>query len=625
MYTHINLIQTFVVFLQLVGVFSLFLLCLLAQKGNQTRFRFDWLGFAILFFWIFILSQFLVGLNYTYLFVIYAYQTSLLLSSILFSIFLFHSTQGKSEKNSMGVVIIFFVVISVILFQFNSFIVFINLFAILFSMYCVFGFHILTRWSLRIQIEKRSLIILWGTSIKLFFLIFFGYNLLILFSSYLPLPLFTQILFYFHIFWFVVIYVMNESFWRLILWIRDIKKLPFDLLLKSIHLIVLLSFFILVTLFSSRINTTYLITTYCIFNLILMFFFFLMLHDRNPQKQDEQLLQDYRKFISLSPIPIGILNNYGALEWLNPAGLKMFDRDERDIFGIKFDDLVGKAEDIEWLKTVLKSTLHRKSMQILLDLSFSATSKKKSMKFVFYPIINEDDINNSRFVFSVLDETESRETLSIKDNLINLVSHHIRTPLTVISESVQLLKKYDKQPGMEETSQQIIEIANRNIKKMTELLDQILKMDNTSSGKFLYQFKLNNIHKLIRTLVTDFQMLDENKNLTFQLKLDSRKDEVVFDESSMTEVLSNLIMNAVKNTSSGTITVGTFGSKNEISIYVQDTGSGISEDVLPKIFEPFSPGLGLSICKTIVLAHGGQIFAESKWGKGSRFTISLPG
>lgn len=624
MLPNMNFILIYVQFLQLVGVFSFFLLCIPAQNGNRTRYHFDWLGLSMLFFFLAILSQFLISIDLTYLILIYVYKISLLISFVLYSVFLFISSQGKSERNAMGLFIILFVVLTVAHYVFYPIDVFLQIFLISYPLFCAFTFHFLGQWSLRIQIEKRGLIIFWSWSIKLFFIFYAWLSFISRSNRYIPETIRPQILFYSQIIWLVLILIMNESFWNMIVWIRGLKTLSRNILVKSLYVLLLLLGFLVVFRYSPSFNICLFLLVYSSLNFPLLFYMFHFLQGADTTKQRIQLEREYRHFSEFNPIAVGLLDDSGVVESLNPSGQNIFGCSEKEVLGKRFDELIGKSNDQDWLKTILSTTSKKQSMQFSIDLPSQKKGKKRNMKIILYPLSIEDYLNN-HFVFSMIDDTEIKEKVTTKDQLIGLVSYELRTPLTVISESVQLLKKYEERQDTKELRIQILDIASRNIEKMSSRIEQILKMEKISNGKFPYKFSRNNIHKLIRSLVADFQAIAANKNVSFILKLESRKEEIVFDEIGITEVLSNLINNAINNTSAGTITIGTSGSPNEINVYVQDTGDGISEDKLSKIFEPFSPGLGLSICKTIIHDHNGQIYVESKLGKGSRFLFSLPG
>jgi signal transduction histidine kinase len=620
-----DFVEVYILFLQLIGILCFFLLCLLTLKRNQTRFRFEWFSISVLFFWVFLLCQLLILNQYNMLIVSYTYHSSLFLSSIFYCFFLFYSCKGTIERNLMGTIVISFIILVAVLLKYYSYDTFFSYFSLIYPAFCAISFHLLSIWSLRIQNERRGLILFWSWMIQLFFIVFVGIN--VIKNPIIPLPknlrpiiqIFAQLL------WFVVIYLMNESFWKLIKWIRSVKHLPYESLLKSLHGLTVLFGFLILFFFGHQINFFHFILAYVFIDIPILFFLYRLLQDKNLQNQSNLIVKEYRKFIAFNPNAAGLLDNTGQIELLNHAGEELFNISCQDAVSTKFDELVGKSEDLDWLDTILTTILNKRYIQFSLEIPIQNKAKRRNMKVTLYLLSSDDETSASNFVFSMIDETESKEQVTSKDQLLGLVSHELRTPLTIISESIQLLKKQDERANTNELQHQILDIATRNIEKMTNLIEQIVKMDKIKTGNFPYRFKKNNIHKLLKVLVSDYQIIAENKNLTFVLKLESRKEDIIFDELSMIEVVSNLIRNAIENTTSGTITIGTFAASREINVFVQDTGRGIREEDIPKIFDPFTPDLGLYICKTIIEDHGGQIFVESKLGKGSRFLFSLPG
>ena len=122
------------------------------------------------------------------------------------------------------------------------------------------------------------------------------------------------------------------------------------------------------------------------------------------------------------------------------------------------------------------------------------------------------------------------------------------------------------------------------------------------------------------------------KGLAFELELCDNLPRVKFDKDKIIQVLTNMVNNALKFTEKGGITISTSRGDNFIQVMVKDTGIGVKEENLQKLFREFTQlerkvggtGLGLSICKKIIEAHKGKIWAESKYGKGTAFYFTLP-
>ncbi|WP_407637197.1 sensor histidine kinase [Candidatus Nitrososphaera gargensis] len=223
----------------------------------------------------------------------------------------------------------------------------------------------------------------------------------------------------------------------------------------------------------------------------------------------------------------------------------------------------------------------------------------------------------------------------IKDEFINVAAHELRTPVLPIILSAE---------GLSEdigTDNSKIEIILRNAKRINKLTNDILDVSRIKSNTFRLQKERTNVKKLIEEAIQDisFSKTAENKNpnlkIAFESQLPESKLEIVADRSRLHQVLANLLDNAVNFTDEGTITVSLQQNKDDpsfVEIRVADTGKGIDPSVRPRLFEKFvtkstakGTGLGLYLCKAIVEAHGGKIWAEdNSVGRGSVFVFTLP-
>ncbi|MEW6605222.1 MAG: HAMP domain-containing sensor histidine kinase, partial [Thermoproteota archaeon] len=184
-----------------------------------------------------------------------------------------------------------------------------------------------------------------------------------------------------------------------------------------------------------------------------------------------------------------------------------------------------------------------------------------------------------------------------------------------------------------------IEIILRNAKRINKLTNDILDVSRIKSNTFRLQKERINLKKLIEESIQDvlFKMA-ENKNpnlkIAFESKLPEGKDEIVADRGRLNQVLANLLDNAVNFTDKGMITVTLQHGRDLgfIEVSVADTGKGIDPAIRPRLFEKFvtksekakGTGLGLYLCKAIVEAHGGKIWADDNVGRGAVFAFTLP-
>ena len=220
---------------------------------------------------------------------------------------------------------------------------------------------------------------------------------------------------------------------------------------------------------------------------------------------------------------------------------------------------------------------------------------------------------------------------SLKSAFLANMSHEIRTPLNAIVGFSDLLS--DTSGFTEEEVKLFIETINKNCGLLLALINDILDLSRIESGTMDFQFAGHNLPLLMKN-VYDSQRLNMPPGVQLVLKLpENSKKYLVTDNVRLQQVVNNLINNAVKFTTQGSITFGyTEEESSYTSLFVEDTGKGISEDGLRHIFERFykvdsftqGAGLGLSICQTIVGRLNGTIAVTSEEGHGTRFTVRLP-
>ncbi|MBI4549778.1 MAG: HAMP domain-containing histidine kinase [Candidatus Omnitrophica bacterium] len=229
---------------------------------------------------------------------------------------------------------------------------------------------------------------------------------------------------------------------------------------------------------------------------------------------------------------------------------------------------------------------------------------------------------------------EDIEKLSrVKSEFTAMVSHEIRTPLTAIRESVNILRD-SLGPGLQEDHKTYLEITQRNVDRLSRLLNDVLDFAKLNSGKRQYRMVSSSLNDTIQETATMFRQLAGNKGLSLETELGADLPAVWMDRDAIIQVLTNLIQNAIKFTERGGILIRSGPGKDGVEVEVRDTGRGMKAGDLERIFLPFErsgaansvegTGLGLAIAKRILEHHGGKIWAASAPGKGSSLFFSLP-
>jgi two-component system, OmpR family, phosphate regulon sensor histidine kinase PhoR len=225
-------------------------------------------------------------------------------------------------------------------------------------------------------------------------------------------------------------------------------------------------------------------------------------------------------------------------------------------------------------------------------------------------------------------------------DLVANVSHELRTPLT----SIKLLLETVQSGPPPELQERMLAQMGEEIDAVTQLVDELRELAQIEAGRSALQLAPSALGPVIQRAVSRMQTQADRKGITLQVALHNDLSQVLIDGDRIGQVLLNLIHNAIKFTPrDGRVTVSSSdvielsgAQAGWIRINVQDTGSGISPFDLPRIFERFykadrsrtrnagGTGLGLAIAKHIVEGHGGKITAESREGRGSTFSFTVP-
>ncbi len=233
------------------------------------------------------------------------------------------------------------------------------------------------------------------------------------------------------------------------------------------------------------------------------------------------------------------------------------------------------------------------------------------------------------------EEEKLKEMIKMKSEFTSTVSHELRTPLTIIKEGIALV--LDGLAGdINEEQKELLGIAKKNVDRLARLINDVLDFQKLDSGKMKFNLEANDINQIVKDVYETMASSAKNVGLELLLELDSSLPRCSFDSDKITQVLTNLVTNALKFTEKGTITIKTTKTEDEVQVSVSDTGYGIRKEDTPKLFNRFEQlgnggdrktggtGLGLAISKEIIERHGGKICVESNPGKGSKFTFTLP-
>lgn len=228
-----------------------------------------------------------------------------------------------------------------------------------------------------------------------------------------------------------------------------------------------------------------------------------------------------------------------------------------------------------------------------------------------------------------------RKAAASRDEVMALVSHDLRNPLSTISMCLSGLQ--DDPPPTAEMAGQLVTLANESVLLMSRMIQDLLDIASIDAGRLSIERTMQPIGPILERAIEMHRLIAEEQDIALIDDMSTTVHPVLVnaDGERIVQVLSNLIGNACKFTGAGgRVTVSAHTLPNAVQITVRDTGRGISVDAIPHIFDRFwyarqgaaqrSTGLGLAIARGIVEAHEGRIWVESTVGEGSAFHFTLP-
>jgi signal transduction histidine kinase len=223
----------------------------------------------------------------------------------------------------------------------------------------------------------------------------------------------------------------------------------------------------------------------------------------------------------------------------------------------------------------------------------------------------------------------------LKGDFVANVSHELKTPLALIRLFAETLE-LGRVPNPSK-AQQYHSIINKESRRLTQLINNILHFSRIEAGRKEYRFERGDVSAVVRDVVDAYRFPIEHNGFALELELAEDLPELAFDPEALSQALINLVNNAIKySPDRKSIKVATRRDGERILVSVSDTGIGIPKSEHKKIFEKFyraesslvhdtkGSGLGLALVRHIVEAHGGEVELTSAPGEGSTFTIALP-
>lgn len=237
---------------------------------------------------------------------------------------------------------------------------------------------------------------------------------------------------------------------------------------------------------------------------------------------------------------------------------------------------------------------------------------------------------------SLWDQADLYEQMEAHDKMqrefINIAAHELRTPIQPIIGIIDILE-FGFENGDKETriTRDQIDLLIRNARRLERLAKDILEVSRIESNSLKLNKERFDMNEKIRNVIGDLEHITD---VHAHIEIKSKTGEPIFvkaDKTRIFEVISNLIRNAIKFTEEGRIIVKAEKKGLNVQVEVMDTGVGIDPEIMPRLFTKFATkseqgtGLGLFVCRKIIEAHGGKIWARNNWdGKGATFSFTLP-
>ncbi|MFH1854093.1 MAG: ATP-binding protein [Candidatus Omnitrophota bacterium] len=249
------------------------------------------------------------------------------------------------------------------------------------------------------------------------------------------------------------------------------------------------------------------------------------------------------------------------------------------------------------------------------------------------PVRRDERVDGAVLVFH--DITELRRFEMIRQDFVANVSHELRTPVASIKGYAETLLEGALED--KKNAHDFLEIIHSDSERLAKLIDDILELSRIESGALKMMLKPYRVGPIVKRALSSIKKQVSAKSLNMEMDIPETLPDILADEEQLLRVFLNLMDNAVKyNKDKGKIAVSASEKGGFIEIRVSDTGIGIPEKDLPRLFERFyrvdkarsrelgGTGLGLSIVKHIVLSHGGEVSVKSALDQGSTFSFTIP-
>jgi len=323
----------------------------------------------------------------------------------------------------------------------------------------------------------------------------------------------------------------------------------------------------------------------------------------------------------------------------------VFNKAAERLTGFGYDQVKGKPVDeilhfYENNETVPFKTYNDQSEMMVRKLRekgitiANSNGEKAIISLTIAPVVFEDQ--RSGFIIAFHDVSKENELEEMKLDFVSMAAHELRTPLTAIRGYADLIQMQNAE-DLDETGKELINRLQISSANLGNLIDNLLSVSRIERNMFSVDAKPVDLTKTVMGVIDNLRQTAETKQQRIDFNKPHELPVVLADSFRISQVLANLVANAINYTQEGgTITVNIEKKEGFLELSVSDNGPGIPAEALKKLFTKFfrvsgaleqgskGTGLGLFISKSIINMHNGKIWVESEVGKGSKFIFTLP-
>jgi two-component system phosphate regulon sensor histidine kinase PhoR len=330
--------------------------------------------------------------------------------------------------------------------------------------------------------------------------------------------------------------------------------------------------------------------------------------------------------LTYANVPMGVILGLGDVT-------KLVETDGKGAAPPRLADCLAK----EW--TLLEDdpllSSENRDRTVVTELSREENGQRRILRIARHPICIVGSGHHESHVWTVRDVTQQKLAEEMRDQFVDTATHELRTPLANIkayAETLALTEVIDV-----EQQKQFLNTINAEATRLARFVDDLLSVSSMELGSLSLNKQTTDLGRMFNEVLAKVRPQAMEKDLTLEVVLPEKLPEPVLDKDKIATVLVNLLGNAIKYTpEGGRVTFRVQRAEHHIEINVEDTGVGIAESELGKVFDKFfrssdprvqketGTGLGLALSQEVVRLHGGRIWVESVIDKGSTFSMTIP-